>query len=185
MNLKKKEGQIMNKELSQAMSDQINKEYYSAFLYMAMSDWFNGKGLSGSANWTYIQYQEELAHAQNLFHYMQFRDEPVSFKAIADPSGSWQSPLDVFKHVLAHEKLVTESINTLATTAMKSNDHAAYIFLQWYVSEQVEEEASAKDIISRLELAGDNTNALLMIDDQLGARTFTPPVVPGIPGAGA
>ena len=175
----------MHQELSKAMSDQINKEYFSAFLYLAMSDWFNEKGLSGAANWTYVQYQEELAHAQNLFHYMQFRDETVSFKAIADPSGSWQSPLDVFKHVLAHEKLVTDSINSLATTAMKANDHAAYIFLQWYVSEQVEEESSAKEIITRLELANGNTTALLMIDDQLGARAFTPPVVPGIPGAGA
>ena len=180
-----KEGRNMNKELSQAFSEQINKEYFSAFLYLAMSDWLNEKGLNGAATWTYVQYQEELAHAQNLFHYMQYRDEPISFKAIADPSGNWQSPLEVFRHVLSHEKLVTESINNLATTAMKANDHAAYIFLQWYVSELVEEEASAKEIISRLELAGDNTNALLMIDDQLGARVFNAPVVPGIPTAGA
>lgn len=174
----------MNKELSTAMSEQINKEYFSAFLYLAMSNWFNQKGLKGAANWTYVQYLEELAHAQNLFHYMQYRSEPVAFMEIADPSGNWGSALDVFRHVLKHEQFVTDSINNLATIALKTNDHAAYIFLQWYVSEQVEEEANANDIIDRLELAGDNTNALLMIDDQLGTRTFVAPVVPGIP-AGA
>lgn len=174
----------MKKELTDAMSAQINKEYYSAFLYLAMSNWFNLKGLRGAANWTYVQYLEELAHAQNLFHYMQYRSENVAFKQIDDPSGNWDSALDVFRHVLKHEQFVTDSINNLATVALKVNDHAAYIFLQWYVSEQVEEEANANDIIARLELAGDNTNALLMIDDQLGARTFAAPVVPGIP-AGA
>jgi len=92
--------------------------------------------------------------------------------------------LDVFRHVLKHEQYVTESINNLATVALKANDHAAYNFMQWYVSEQVEEEANANDIIDRLALAGDNSNALLMIDAQLGTRTFTAPVVPGLP-AGA
>ena len=171
----------MKKELTDAMSAQINKEYFSAFLYLAMSNWLNQKGLRGAAKWTYVQYQEELAHAQNLYHYMQYRNESVAFSQIDDPSGNWNSPLDVFRHVLRHENLVTDSINSLATVAMKVNDHASYIFLQWYVSEQIEEEANASDIISRLELAGDNTNALLMIDDQLGARTFVAPVVPGIP----
>lgn len=170
----------MNAQLSKAFSEQINREYYSAFLYMVMSNWFNNKGLRGAANWTYVQYQEELAHAQNLFHYLQIRDEDATFAAIADPSDQWDSPLAVYRHVLAHEKKVTEWIGQLATLAMQSGDHAAYIFLQWYVTEQVEEEGNATDIIHRLELAGDNTNALLMIDDQLKMRTFIAPVVPGI-----
>jgi ferritin len=174
----------MKADLSQAISEQINKEYFSAFLYLAMSNWFNARGLKGSANWTYVQYLEEMAHAQNLFKYLQVRDESVALKAIADPSGQWESPLAVFKHVLAHEKLVTESIDNLASLAISVRDHAASIFLQWYVTEQVEEEANAGEIIGRLTLAGDNTNALLMIDDQLAARTFVAPVVPGIaPGA--
>ncbi|NLO36436.1 MAG: ferritin [Clostridiaceae bacterium] len=174
----------MNKKLSETFSAQINKEYFSAFLYLGMSNWFNQKGLRGMANWTYVQYQEELAHAQNLHHYMQYRNESVTLSQIDDPSGSWQSPLEVFRHVLKHEQYVTESINNLATVALKANDHAAYNFMQWYVSEQVEEEANANDIIDRLVLSGDNSNALLMIDDQLGARTFAAPVVPGLP-AGA
>lgn len=171
----------MNEKLSKAFSEQINKEYYSAFLYLAMSNWLNEKGLKGAARWTYVQYQEELAHAQNLFHYLQIRDESAKFKAIADPSGTWDSELALFQHILAHEKLVTESIGNLATLSMKTNDHAAYIFLQWYVTEQVEEEGNATDIIQKLELAGDNGNALLSIDTQLATRTFIPPVVPGLP----
>jgi ferritin len=170
----------MNKELAQAISDQINKEYYSAFLYLAMSNWCDDNGLKGAANWMYVQYQEELAHAQGFFKYMQTRNESVSFKAIDDPSGSWSNLLDVFKSTLKHEQFVTDSINNLATIAMKANDHAAYIFLQWYVTEQVEEEGNANDMIDRLTLAADNTNALLNIDDQLAARIFAEPVIPNI-----
>ena len=172
---------MMNEKLLKSFSEQINKEYYSAFLYLAMSNWCNERGLRGMAKWIYVQYQEELAHAQNLFHYLQYRNEVATFKAIADPSHVWESPLAVFRNTLAHEQLVTDSINKLTTLAMKVSDHAAYTFLQWYVSEQVEEEPNASDIISRLVLAAENTNALLMIDDQLGLRTFMPPVVPGIP----
>lgn len=171
----------MNQNLSNVMSEQINKEYYSAFLYLAMSNWLDQAGFPGASQWTYAQYQEELAHAQNLFHYMNYRDEKIEFSLIEKPDSEWQSILDVFQSVLKHEQFVTASINNLATVALSNNDHAAYIFLQWYISEQIEEEASANDIITRLKLAGDNTNALLMIDDQLGTRTFTPPVVPGLP----
>ena len=168
----------MNQELSQAMSDQINKEYYSAFLYLSMANWCSAEGFKGASNWIYAQYQEELAHAQGLYQYMQMRSEPVNFKSIDDPSGSWDNLLDVFKKTLAHEQFVTESINNLASVAMRANDHAAYIFLQWYVTEQVEEEGNANDLIDKLTLAADNTNALLNIDDQLAARVFAAPVIP-------
>ncbi len=170
----------MNNKLSLAFSAQINKEYFSAFLYLAMSDYFANHGLKGAANWTYIQYQEELAHAQNMVHYLHARSEAATFTAIADPSGKWSNALDVFKAVLDHEKIVTESIGQLATLAMQTGDHAAYIFLQWYISEQVEEEGNVNEIIDKLTLADGNPNALLMIDSQLAARTFVAPVVPGI-----
>jgi ferritin len=166
--------------LSQAFSAQINKEYFSAFLYLAMSNYFANNGLKGAANWTYVQYQEELAHAQNLVHYLHARSESVTYAAIADPSGAWSSPLEVFEAVLEHEHLITESIGNLATLAMQSGDHAAYIFLQWYVTEQVEEEGNVQDLIDKLKLANSNPNALLMIDSQLAARTFVAPVVPGV-----
>lgn len=171
----------MNEKLSKAFSTQINKEYYSAFLYLAMSNWLNDHGLNGAAKWTYVQYQEELAHAQNLFHYLQYRDINATFSAIDDPSGKWDNELAVFKNVLAHEKLVTEMIDNLATLSMQSNDHAAYVFLQWYISEQVEEESNVTNIIQKLQIAGDNGSALLSLDAELGLRVFTAPVVPGLP----
>ncbi|HBP38519.1 MAG TPA: ferritin [Clostridiales bacterium] len=171
----------MNEQLLKSFSEQINKEYFSAYLYLAMSNWLNDRGLKGAAKWTYVQYQEELAHAQNLFHYLQYRDVSAGFQAIADPSGNWDNELAVFQHILAHEKMVTDSISKLASLALKADDHAAYIFLQWYVTEQVEEEGNATDIIQKLTLAGDNGSALLAIDSQLGTRVFAAPVVPGLP----
>ncbi len=170
----------MNEQLLNAFSDQINKEYYSAFLYLSMSNWLNEQGMPGAANWTYVQYQEELAHAENLFRYLQYRDEVVQLKTIDQPDKEWKSVLDVFMNVLAHEKKVTASINSLTTESINASDHAARIFLEWYVSEQVEEEANASDLIQKFKMAGDNANALLMLDSQLAARTFMAPVVPGV-----
>ena len=171
----------MNARLSQAFSEQINKEFYSAFLYMAMSDWFTQKGLKGAAHWTYVQYQEEMIHGQALYHYLHARNEKVQLAVIADPSGEWDTPLGVFRHILAHENTVTESIGNLATLAMQTGDHAAYIFLQWFVSEQVEEEGSDTEVIDKLVLADNNPNAMLTIDSQLAARVFAAPVIPGLP----
>lgn len=173
----------MKKELTDAFSAQINKEYFSAFLYLAMSDQFTAMGLKGAANWTYIQYQEELAHAQNLVRYLHVRNETVTFKAIAEPKGKFSSAAAVFAAVMEHEEYVTESIGKLATLAMQLSDHAAYNFLQWYITEQVEEEGNVKDIIDKLKLADNNPNALLMIDSELATRTFVEPVVPGIGAA--
>ena len=170
----------MHEKLMKAFSEQINKEYYSAFLYLAMSNWLNQEGLPGAANWNYVQYQEELAHAENLFRYLQYRDIPVTLMNIEKPEDTWTSVLDVFKQVLAHEKTVTASINNLTSVSMEVHDHAARIFLEWYVSEQVEEEANASDLIQKYSMAGDNPNALLMLDEQLAARTFIAPVVPGV-----
>jgi ferritin len=171
----------MNKELSYAISEQINKEVYSAFLYLAMSDWCMQKGLKGAAKWLYVQYQEEMVHAQNLYHYLHYRSESVVLFPVAKPDSSFDSLIDVFQKTLAHEKIVTASIGNLATISMDVKDHAAYIFLQWYVSEQVEEEGNATDIIQKLQLAGDNLSGLLMIDTELGARVFVAPIVPGLP----
>lgn len=171
----------MNNKLSKIMSEQINKEIYSAFLYLAMSDWCQQKGLKGAAKWLYVQYQEEMIHGQNLYHYMQYRSEPVELHVVEKPGSNFASLLDVYEKVLAHEKLVTASIDNLATVSMEVKDHAAYNFLQWYVSEQVEEESNANDTIQKLKLAGDNLSGLLMIDTELGARVFAAPVVPGLP----
>lgn len=171
----------MNPKLVNAFCEQINKEYYSAYLYLAMSDWFTGKGLKGAAHWTYVQYQEELMHAQAMYHYLHARNERARLAAVADPSVEWTSIQHVFAKILDHERYVTESIGNLATLAMQVGDHAGYIFLQWFISEQVEEEGNVSEIIDKLTLAGDNPNALLLIDSQLAARTFVAPVIPGLP----
>ncbi len=171
----------MNGKLAKVMNEQINKEIYSAFLYLAMSDWAMQKGLKGAAHWLYVQYLEEMIHGQNLYRYLQVRGDPVELAPIAKPEGAWNTLLDVFRHVLEHEKLVTASIANLANVSQDVRDHAASIFLEWYVTEQVEEEGNATDIIQRLQLAGDNLSALLMIDTELAARVFIAPVVPGLP----
>jgi len=171
----------MDKKLSLAISEQINKEIYSAFLYLSMSDWCMQKGLKGAAKWLYVQYLEEMIHGQNLYLYLQYRTESVVLLPVAKPDSKFDSILDVFKKTLAHEKIVTASINNLATISMEVKDHAAYIFLQWYVSEQVEEEGNPTDIIMKLNLAGDNLSGLLLIDTELGTRVFVAPIVPGLP----
>ena len=171
----------MNEKLSLAISEQVNKEIFSAFLYLAMSDWCEQKGLKGSATWLYVQYQEEMTHGQNLYHYLHYRGESAKLFPVEKPESEFKNLLDIFEKVLAHEKTVTASIDNLATISMETRDHAAYNFLQWYVSEQVEEESNANDIIAKLKLAGNDLSGLLMIDTELGARTFAAPVVPGLP----
>jgi len=171
----------MNEKLSKVMSEQINKEIFSAFLYLSMSDWCQQNGLKGAAKWLYVQYQEEMVHGQSLYHYLQYRGEPVTLHPVEKPESKFASLLDVFERVLAHEKTVTASIDNLATISMESRDHAAYNFLQWYVSEQVEEESNANDTIAKLKLAGPDLSGLLMIDAELGTRVFAAPVIPGLP----
>ncbi|NLN45471.1 MAG: ferritin [Clostridiaceae bacterium] len=173
----------MNEKLVKAMNEQINKEIYSAFLYLAMSEWAMQKGLKGAAHWLYVQYLEEMAHGQNIYRYLQVRGDPVELYPVAKPESGWNSLLEVYRDVLAHEKTVTASIANLANISQDVRDHATSIFLEWYVTEQVEEEGNATDIIQRLQLAGDNLSGLLMIDTELSARTFAPPVVPGLPPA--
>ncbi|MDD2533820.1 MAG: ferritin [Eubacteriales bacterium] len=170
----------MKEPLSRAFSAQINKEYFSAFFYLVMSDYLDAIGFKGAASWTYVQYQEELAHAQNLVHYLHARNENVKYMTIADPSGEWNGIKDVFLSILKHEESVTESISELATLAMQSGDHAAYTFLHWYIAEQVEEEGNVQDVIDKLQIAEDNQNALLTIDNLLGARVYVEPIVPGV-----
>jgi ferritin len=171
----------MNAKLAKVMNEQINKEVYSAFLYLAMSDWAMQKGLKGAAHWLYVQYLEEMIHGQNLYRYLQVRAEPVELAVVEKPVGSWSSLLEIFQAALAHEETVTASIGNIANISQDVRDHAASIFIEWYVTEQVEEEGNATDIIQRLKLAGDNLSGLLMIDTELMARMFVAPVVPGLP----
>ena len=166
---------MINQKMQDAINAQINAELYSSYLYLAMSAWFANHGLPGSASWMKVQALEETTHADKLFNYLLERGGKVTFPAIDAPQTEWDSPAAVFDAVLAHEQLVTSLVNKLMDTAIEEKDHAAQIFLQWFVAEQVEEEAGAQDVIDRVKLTQNNPGAMLMIDSHLASRTFNPP----------
>ncbi|MDR1777630.1 MAG: ferritin [Desulfovibrio sp.] len=156
-----------------ALNTQINKEYYSAYLYLSMSAYFSSVGLPGFASWMRIQAKEEMTHAAKLYDYVLARGGKVVLKAVAEPPASWKKPLDVMKAGLEHEKKVTKCFNDMTDLAVKEKDHAAQIFLSWFVSEQVQEEQSFGDIVNALTLINGEGQGVLMLDRELGARTFT------------
>ena len=166
---------MLNKNVEKALNEQINREMYSAYLYMAMSSSCTQKGLKGFANWFMVQYHEEMLHAMKLYEYVHLHGGQVTFKALAQPPADFDSPLDMFKKTLEHERFITQSINELMEVAIKSKDHATQIFLQWYVTEQVEEESNDNDIIGQLTVVGKDAQGLLLLDRELGARMTTVP----------
>ena len=167
---------MLKKEITDALNEQINKEIYSAFLYMSMSAYTNDLVLRGFANWFMIQYHEEMYHAMKLYEYVQSQGESVVLKTVEAPPAGFTSPLDAFEKTLAHEQVVTKSINDLMDLAIEHRDHATKIFLEWYVTEQVEEEDTASSMITQLQMIGDDPHALLMMDRELAARNVNVPV---------
>ena len=166
---------MLSEALTQAISDQVNAEYYSAYLYLAMSAAADKMGLKGTANWLFVQVQEELAHGTHMYEYLLGRGAAPAFAAIEQPPDSFPNVNEIFETVLSHEQKVTARINALATLAMRESDHAAYQFMMWYVDEQVEEESNATEILDKLRLIGDNTGLLLTLDNELAARMFVNP----------
>lgn len=168
---------MISETLAKALSEQVNAEFYSAYLYQAMSAYAEDAALKGAANWLWAQAREEMAHGIHMYQYILDRGAVPTFAAIEAPraSTSFTNLLEVFKEVLVHEQKVTARINNIATLAMKENDHACYQFIMWYVNEQVEEEANAQDIINRLKLIGDNSGQLLTLDQELAARVYVNP----------
>jgi ferritin len=162
----------MDKKLVKSLNSQLNFELYSAYIYASMASHLKSLDLNGFANWMDVQVQEELAHVNKFYNFLHDRDENVEFDAIPKPQSSWESPLAVFEHALKHEKIVTGRINDLTDLAAKVSDHATLNFLQWFVAEQVEEEANAMSVIKQIKLVG---NSLFMLDRELGQRVFTPP----------
>ena len=167
---------MLSDKISDVLNVQINREIYSAYLYLSMSAYSTYIGLKGFANWFMVQYQEEMAHAMKLYDYINDHGNHVRLMAIDEPLTVFESPLDMFEKTLAHEKKVTAYINELVDLAIEEKDHATNIFLQWFVTEQIEEEGNDNDIIARLKLIGEDGNGLLMLDKELAARMFTPPV---------
>lgn len=166
---------MISEKMQEALNVQINKELYSAYLYLSMAAWCGSANLSGCANWMTIQAREEASHAEKFFRYLGERGGRVLLQPIEGPPTEWNSALEVFKEVYAHEQKVTGLIHGLVRLARGEDDYATENFLQWFVSEQVEEESSAAGIVERLKLAGDRGSGLFMIDRELGARVFTPP----------
>ena len=166
---------MIDAKMAQALNEQINKEMYSAYLYMSMSAYSNKTGLKGFANWFMVQYHEEMFHAMKLYEYVQRQGEDVKLETIKAPPAEFSSQLDMFTQTLAHEQYITSSINELMELAISKKDHATQIFLEWYVIEQVEEEENDNDIIAQLKLIENNAHALLMLDRELAARITTIP----------
>ena len=160
----------MDAEVQDAINEQIKHELHSAYVYLAMSAHFEDQDLSGFAHWMRLQAQEELGHAMRLFDYVLERGGQVELDAIDKPKATWGSPVEIFRHALEHEKKVTELIHELYDLAEDKHDHATQVHLQWFITEQVEEEDSAARAVNRLEMAGDNAAAVLMLDESFGTR---------------
>ena len=168
---------MINEKLQAAFNYQINKELYSEYLYLAMKSYFQELNLLGFVNWFDVQIQEEHAHAMGMFNYLNERGGKVELMAIDKPEVEGNSPLEIFEHVLRHEEYVTSLINKLMDVAEETKDRAAMNFIDWYINEQVEEEASVGGVLATLKLIGDDKKALLLLDKDLATRTFVAPVI--------
>ena len=166
---------MLSEKLLVALSDQVNAEYYSAYLYLAMSASADQLGLKGTAKWLFAQAQEEMAHGTRIYQYVLERGAAPAFAAIELPPAAFADIHEIYEMVLSHEQKVTGRINNIATLAMQEFDHACYQFIMWFINEQVEEESSAKDVLDKLNLIGDNKGLLLALDNELGTRVFVNP----------
>lgn len=165
---------MINEKVQNVLNSQINKEFYSAYLYLAISAYFDEIGLFGFSNWTKVQAKEEVDHGMILFDYIIERDGKVNLEQIEAPDNNFENPLQVFEKILEHEKYVTESINCVAQMSDDECDLATRHFINWYISEQVEEEANARDVIDRLKMFGGDCTSLYLMDKEMGKRQYTP-----------
>ena len=166
---------MISQKVQEALNRQCNREMYSAYLYLSMSAYFQSLNLKGFASWMRVQTQEEMVHAMKFYDYVVQRGGRVILADIEAPLTEWKSPRDAFDKTYEHEQKVTGMINDLMDLAIAEKDHASVNFLQWFVTEQVEEEESSSEVAERLKLIGEDSNGLLMLDKELGQRVFTPP----------
>jgi ferritin len=170
--------------MQEALNRQVNAELFSAYLYLSMSAHFEAKGLQGMAHWMRMQFEEEQIHAMKIYDFINERSGTVILTAIEAPKTEWGSVLEVFESTYEHEQKVTSLINDLVSLAYEEKDHATASFLQWFVDEQVEEEANASQIIDQLKMVGEDGGALFLLDAQLAQRV-APTVPPDSGGGGA
>ena len=162
---------MISGEMQQSLFKQLNDEFSSAYLYLAMSAYCNHIDFNGAANWLKQQYEEEQMHATRIYNYLIDQGANVVLQAIPQPPNEFGTILEVFQASLSHEQKMTERLNNISDQALKEKDHATYNLLQWFVNEQEEEEATVSEIISKLKLVKDDGYGLLMIDNELGSRT--------------
>jgi len=162
---------MINKPMQDAMNEQINKEMFSSYLYLSMAAYFEGKNLPGFANWMRLQADEEREHAMKFYDFILERGGRVELKAIEAPKSEWNSNLEVVEEVAAHEAKVTASINDLYELALKEKDYPSQIMLQWFITEQVEEENNAAEIVASLKMIEARETAVLQLDHKLAKRT--------------
>ncbi len=168
---------MISKKIQTALNKQINAEFYSSYLYLSMSAYFEANDLQGFAKWFRMQADEEYAHAMKIFDYVYQIGGQVDLQQIEGPKTQWDSFLQVFIDTFKHEQEVTKSINKLVDLAQTEKDHATVNFLQWFVGEQVEEEATAQMNVKRMEMIGDSKSGLFMLDNELGSRTAQQPTM--------
>ncbi|MDA8422510.1 MAG: ferritin [Nitrospiraceae bacterium] len=166
---------MLTKKVEEALNEQLNRELYSAYLYMSISSSCTNRGLKGFANWFMVQYHEEMLHAMKFYEYINLQGGRVALKALAQPPSEFSSPLEMFNKTLEHEQFITKSINDLVELSISEKDHATQIFLHWYVTEQVEEESNDNEILAQLRIIRDDAQALMMLDRELAARMTTVP----------
>jgi len=163
---------MLSDKMTKELNKQINAEFWSAYLYLSMTAYFEGKNLPGFAKWMSIQYQEETTHALKLFKYVYERGGKVELQSIDSVKTVWKDEIEIFQDTLGHERKVTALINNLVNIAIEEKDHATNNMLQWFVSEQVEEEASVEEILDQLKMLEGNKHGLLMLDRELKQRIF-------------
>ncbi len=175
---------MLSQTMQDAVNEQINADLYSGYLYLSMAAFFKDKALEGFANWMECQAMEEQYHAMKMYGFVNERGGRVTLKAIQGPPTEWDSPLAVFEAVAEHEAMVTGLINDLVNLAIQEKDHASNNFLQWFVAEQVEEEASADEIVQKMKLVENAPGGLFMLDQEASKRVFNlPPEATNIAGA--
>lgn len=162
----------MKTNLVQAFHTQIQAEFQSAYVYLSMASWFTENNLPGFATWMRVQWEEETQHAMKLVDFLHNRGEAVVLHAIASPTATYASPLDVFERVREHEQTITSSINALYEMSLQEKDLPSQIVLQWFINEQVEEEATVVDIIERLRMVGSDGPSIYLFDREMGTRTL-------------
>lgn len=165
---------MISKKMLDALNEHMNAEFFSAYLYLSMAAYFEDANLPGFSNWMKIQAGEELAHATKFYDFLINREARVTLKAIGAPTKDWKSPLAAFEAAYDHEKHITQLINDLTNLSIKESDHASQIFLQWFVTEQVEELATTNAVIQKLRMVQNSPDGLFLVDRELASRTAEP-----------